>query len=204
MAAILVQSGSQQDRIFGKGKRLRGLHRYPQLIWTISVKVRFDFMTLGGVTESRVRTQLQFDDANGIFDMPINDILEGMRFIGYCICSYCYQKLDWYSYFLLWWDEIWLVQERVFVFTKVSTSPRVSSYLVKAYQIYLCCCKDWKLLFFDVATSFDYVVHRVHAVSFDACVLGFASTIVVAGYIVSAGICDAAGSFVLAVFIYIC
>ncbi|GJQ98863.1 hypothetical protein Tco_0521848 [Tanacetum coccineum] len=96
----------------------------------------------------------------------------------------------------------------VFVLTKVSTSPRVSSYLVKAYQIYLCCCKDWKLLFFDVATSFDYAVHRVHAVSFDAAVLDVAALvsaacIIAAGYIVSAGICDAAGSFVLAVFIYI-
>ncbi|GKD63065.1 hypothetical protein Tco_1305173, partial [Tanacetum coccineum] len=91
----------------------------------------------------------------------------------------------------------------------LSTSPRVSSYLVKAYQIYLCCCKDWKLLFFDVATSIDSAVHRVHAVSFDAAVLDGASTvsaacIVAAGYIVSAGICDAAGLFVLAVFIYIC
>ncbi|GJT19529.1 hypothetical protein Tco_0878235 [Tanacetum coccineum] len=35
------------------------------------------------VTESLIRTQLQLDDANGIFDMPINDILEGMRVIGY-------------------------------------------------------------------------------------------------------------------------
>ncbi|GJS98659.1 hypothetical protein Tco_0819829 [Tanacetum coccineum] len=35
------------------------------------------------VTESLIRTQFQFDDANGIFDMPINDILEGMRVIGY-------------------------------------------------------------------------------------------------------------------------
>ncbi|GKF10811.1 hypothetical protein Tco_0048737 [Tanacetum coccineum] len=34
------------------------------------------------VTESLIRTQLQFDDDNGIFDMPINDILEGMRVIG--------------------------------------------------------------------------------------------------------------------------
>ncbi|GKF58797.1 hypothetical protein Tco_0172334, partial [Tanacetum coccineum] len=33
------------------------------------------------VTESLIRTQLHFDDANGIFDMPINDILEGMRVI---------------------------------------------------------------------------------------------------------------------------
>ncbi|GJY13857.1 hypothetical protein Tco_0383166 [Tanacetum coccineum] len=63
---------------------------------------------------------------------------------------------------------------------------------------------DWKLLFFDVATSFDSAVHRVHAVSFDAAVLDVAACIVAAGYIVSAGICDAAGLFVLAVFIYIC
>ncbi|GKC72897.1 hypothetical protein Tco_1118780 [Tanacetum coccineum] len=35
------------------------------------------------VTESLIRTQLQFDDANGIFDMPNNEILEGMRVIGY-------------------------------------------------------------------------------------------------------------------------
>ncbi|GJS26884.1 hypothetical protein Tco_0487504, partial [Tanacetum coccineum] len=68
----------------------------------------------------------------------------------------------------------------------VSTRPRVSSYLVKAYQIYLCCCKDWKLLFFDVATSFDSAVHRVHAVSFDAAVLDVASSSssVSAGYII--------------------
>ncbi|GJS70036.1 hypothetical protein Tco_0702877 [Tanacetum coccineum] len=53
------------------------------------------------------------------------------------------------------------------------------------------CCKDWKLLFFNVATSFDSAVHRVHAVSFDAAVLDVASTvsaacIVAAGYLVSA------------------
>ncbi|GKA15907.1 putative ribonuclease H-like domain-containing protein [Tanacetum coccineum] len=35
------------------------------------------------VTESLIRTQLHFDDANGIFDMPNSDILEGMRVIGY-------------------------------------------------------------------------------------------------------------------------
>ncbi|GJW34201.1 hypothetical protein Tco_0054233 [Tanacetum coccineum] len=88
---------------------------------------------------------------------------------------------------------------RVFVLTKVSTSPRVSSYLVKAYPIYLCCCKDWKLLFFDVATSFDSAIHRVHDVSFDAADLDVAdldvasmvsaACIVAAGYLVSAGIC---------------
>nr|GEV94333.1 ribonuclease H-like domain, reverse transcriptase, RNA-dependent DNA polymerase [Tanacetum cinerariifolium] len=35
------------------------------------------------VTESLIRYQLQLADANGIFDMPINDIFEGMRVIGY-------------------------------------------------------------------------------------------------------------------------
>ncbi|GJS80388.1 hypothetical protein Tco_0730269 [Tanacetum coccineum] len=66
----------------------------------------------------------------------------------------------------------------VFVFTNVSTRPKgVVSFLVKAYHILLCCCKDWKLLFFDVATSFDSAVHRVHAVSFDAAVLDVASTV---------------------------
>nr|GEW24562.1 hypothetical protein [Tanacetum cinerariifolium] len=35
------------------------------------------------VTESLIRTQLQLADANGIFDMPINDIFEGMMVIGY-------------------------------------------------------------------------------------------------------------------------
>ncbi|GJW71846.1 hypothetical protein Tco_0128763 [Tanacetum coccineum] len=30
--------------------------------------------------------------------------------------------------------------------------------------------KDWKLLFFDVATTFDSAVYRVHAISFDAVV----------------------------------
>ncbi|GJV11910.1 hypothetical protein Tco_1353451 [Tanacetum coccineum] len=89
---------------------------------------------------------------------------------------------------------------RVFQFTLDSRSKKLDWFLLH---------QDWKLLFFDVATSFDSAVHRVHAVSFDAAVLDVASTvsaacIVAAGYIVSAGICDAAGSFVLAVFIYIC
>ncbi|GKA42983.1 hypothetical protein Tco_0735643 [Tanacetum coccineum] len=35
------------------------------------------------MTESLIRTQLHFDDVNGIFDMPNSDILEGMRAIGY-------------------------------------------------------------------------------------------------------------------------
>ncbi|GKB55664.1 hypothetical protein Tco_0911850 [Tanacetum coccineum] len=35
------------------------------------------------VTESLIRAQLQLDDANGIFGMPIDDILEGMGIIGY-------------------------------------------------------------------------------------------------------------------------
>ncbi|GJW76216.1 hypothetical protein Tco_0137898 [Tanacetum coccineum] len=89
---------------------------------------------------------------------------------------------------------------RVFQFTLDSRSEKLDWFLLH---------QDWKLLFFDVATSFDSAVHRVHAVSFDAAVLDVASTvsaacIVAAGYIVSAGIFDAAGSVVLAVFIYIC
>ncbi|GJS52470.1 hypothetical protein Tco_0625832 [Tanacetum coccineum] len=35
------------------------------------------------VTESLIRTQLHFEDANGIVAMPNSDILEGMRVIGY-------------------------------------------------------------------------------------------------------------------------
>ncbi|GJT31455.1 hypothetical protein Tco_0911730 [Tanacetum coccineum] len=78
---------------------------------------------------------------------------------------------------------------RVFQFTLDSRSEKLDWFLLH---------QDWKLLFFDVATSFDSAVHRVHAVSFDAAVLDVASTvsaacIVAAGYIVSAGICDAAG-----------
>ncbi|GJR90951.1 hypothetical protein Tco_0214962 [Tanacetum coccineum] len=144
----------------------------------------------------------------------------------------CYQKLDGIHFPCSCWDEKWLVQEgtalelaspeqtatgkdmsnplygcdglpktvRVFQFTLDSRSEKLDWFLLH---------QDWKLLFFDVATSFDSAVHRVHAVSFDAAVLDVASTvsaacIVAAGYIVSAGICDAAGSFVLAVFIYIC
>ncbi|GJU05335.1 hypothetical protein Tco_1121765 [Tanacetum coccineum] len=89
---------------------------------------------------------------------------------------------------------------RVFQFTLDSRSEKLDWFLLH---------QDWKLLFFDVATSFDSAVHRVHAVSFDAAVLDAAATvsaacIIAAGYIVSAGICDAAGSFVLAVFISIC
>ncbi|GJU00777.1 reverse transcriptase domain-containing protein [Tanacetum coccineum] len=78
---------------------------------------------------------------------------------------------------------------RVFQFTLDSRSEKLDWFLLH---------QDWKLLFFDVATSFDSAVHRVHAVSFDAAVLDVAATvsaacIVAAGYIVSAGICDAAG-----------
>ncbi|GKF60373.1 hypothetical protein Tco_0177159 [Tanacetum coccineum] len=83
---------------------------------------------------------------------------------------------------------------RVFQFTLDSRSEKLDWFLLH---------QDWNLLFFDVATSFDSVVHRVHAVLFDAAGLDVAC-IVPAGYIVSASICDDAGSFVLAVFIYIC
>ncbi|GKD41049.1 hypothetical protein Tco_1261256 [Tanacetum coccineum] len=121
-----------------------------------------------------------------------------------------YQKLDGIHFPCSCWDEKWLVQEgtalgkdmlnplygcdglpktvRVFQFTLDSRSEKLDWFLLH---------QDWKLLFFDVATSFDSAVHRVYAVSFDAAVLDVASTvsaacIVAAGYIVSAGICDAA------------
>ncbi|GJR32617.1 hypothetical protein Tco_1108849 [Tanacetum coccineum] len=54
------------------------------------------------------------------------------------------------------------------------------------------------LLFFDVATSFDSAVHRVHVVSFDAAVLDAAATVSAACIIAARvhcfmlGICDAA------------
>ncbi|GJS95079.1 hypothetical protein Tco_0802047 [Tanacetum coccineum] len=77
---------------------------------------------------------------------------------------------------------------RVFQFTLDSCSEKLDWFLLH---------QDWRLLFFDVATSFDSVVHRVHAVSFDTAVLDVAAPvsaacIIAAGYIVSAGICDAA------------
>ncbi|GJR53751.1 ribonuclease H-like domain-containing protein [Tanacetum coccineum] len=50
---------------------------------------------------------------------------------------------------------------RVFQFTLDSRSEKLDWLLLH---------QDWKLLFFDVAASFDSAVHRVHAVSFDAAV----------------------------------
>ncbi|GKB03795.1 hypothetical protein Tco_0831938, partial [Tanacetum coccineum] len=87
---------------------------------------------------------------------------------------------------------------RVFQFTLDSRSEKLDWFLLH---------QDWKLLFFDVATSFDSAVHRVHAVSFDAAVLDVAATvsaacIVAAGYIVSAGICDAAEMFISADYVH--
>ncbi|GJR66212.1 retrovirus-related pol polyprotein from transposon TNT 1-94 [Tanacetum coccineum] len=105
----------------------------------------------------------------------------------------CYQKLDGIHFPCSCWDEKWLVQEgtalelaspeqtatgkdvsnplygcdglpktvRVFQFTLDSRSEKLDWLLLH---------QDWKLLFFDVAASFDSAVHRVHAVSFDAAV----------------------------------
>ncbi|GKB32633.1 hypothetical protein Tco_0872034, partial [Tanacetum coccineum] len=69
---------------------------------------------------------------------------------------------------------------RVFQFTFDSRSEKLDWFLLH---------QDWKLLIRDVAASFDSVVHRVHAVSFDAAVASTVSAacIVAAGYIVSAG-----------------
>ncbi|GJW77981.1 hypothetical protein Tco_0139663 [Tanacetum coccineum] len=77
---------------------------------------------------------------------------------------------------------------RVFQFTLDFCSEKLDWFLLH---------QDWKLLFFDDATSFDSDVHRVHAISFDAAVLDAdapvsAACILAAGYIVSAGISDAA------------
>ncbi|GKB28521.1 hypothetical protein Tco_0867922 [Tanacetum coccineum] len=57
---------------------------------------------------------------------------------------------------------------RVFQFTLDSRSEKLDWFLLH---------QDWKLLFFDVAISFDSAVRRVHAVSFDAAVLDVASTV---------------------------
>ncbi|GJV08343.1 retrovirus-related pol polyprotein from transposon TNT 1-94 [Tanacetum coccineum] len=57
---------------------------------------------------------------------------------------------------------------RVFQFTLDSCSEKLDWFLLH---------QDWKLLFFDVATSFDSAVHRVHAVSFDAAVFNVAATV---------------------------
>ncbi|GJS57627.1 hypothetical protein Tco_0652411 [Tanacetum coccineum] len=89
---------------------------------------------------------------------------------------------------------------RVFQFTLDSRSEKLDWFLLH---------QDWKLLFFDDAISFDSTVQRVHVVSFDVAILDdaakvSAACIIAASYIVSAGICDAAGSSVLAVFINIC
>ncbi|GJV96901.1 hypothetical protein Tco_1548478 [Tanacetum coccineum] len=59
---------------------------------------------------------------------------------------------------------------RVFQFTLDSCSVKLEWFLVLHQG-------DWKLLFFDVATSFDSAVHRVHAVSFDAAVFNVADTV---------------------------
>ncbi|GKE13079.1 hypothetical protein Tco_1416630, partial [Tanacetum coccineum] len=85
----------------------------------------------------------------------------------------------------------------------------VQTSLRQSYECLALALCNWKLLFFDDATSFDSAVHRVHAVSFDAAVLDAAAPvsaacIIAIGYIVSAGVYDAAGSVVLAVFINIC
>ncbi|GJZ11652.1 hypothetical protein Tco_0546411 [Tanacetum coccineum] len=133
-------------------------------------------------------------------------------------------KLDGIHFPCSCWDEKWLVQEGTAL---ELASPEQNGYRLRMLNPWYGCDSlpktvkgipihpvpvtekldwffvtqgYWKLLFFDVATSSDSAVHRVHAVSFDAAVLDVASTvsaacIVAAGYIVSAGICDAAGSF---------
>ncbi|GKB56630.1 hypothetical protein Tco_0912816, partial [Tanacetum coccineum] len=99
-----------------------------------------------------------------------------------------YQKLDGIQFPCSCWNEKWLVQEGTAL--ELASPEQTATGKDMSNPLYGCdgclfspkyqLAQDWKLLFFDVATSFDSAVHRVHAVSFDA------------------------GSFVLAVFIYIC
>ncbi|GJT57537.1 hypothetical protein Tco_0992591 [Tanacetum coccineum] len=68
---------------------------------------------------------------------------------------------------------------RVFQFTLDSCSEKLDWFLLHQ-GVY------WKLLFFDVATSFGSAVHRVSAVSIDATDLVAAGYLVSAAYFVSA------------------
>ncbi|GKB72633.1 hypothetical protein Tco_0934045, partial [Tanacetum coccineum] len=148
-------------------------------------------------------TQLQFDDANGIFDMPINDILEGMSA---CTARQMVFSSPWltakkesgsplqtalvcnsnpliavktFSNPLYGCDGL-PKTVRVFQFTLDSRSEKLDWLLLH---------QEWKLLIRDIAASFDSAVHRVHAVSFDAAVASSVSAtcIIAAGYIVAAG-----------------
>ncbi|GJY67812.1 hypothetical protein Tco_0470794 [Tanacetum coccineum] len=94
---------------------------------------------------------------------------------------------------------------RVFQFTIDSRSEKLDWFLLH---------QDWKLLFFDVATSLSFdssSVQRVHAVSFGCCCFvwcfyGFLLLVLLlaAWLHCICGINDAAGLFVLASSIYIC
>ncbi|GJS28845.1 hypothetical protein Tco_0489465 [Tanacetum coccineum] len=119
-----------------------------------------------------------------------------------------YQKLDGVHFPCSCWDEKWLVQEGTTLELASPEQMATGKDMSNPLYGYDGLPKIVRLLFFDVATSFDSAVHQVHAVSFDAAVLDVAAMvsaacIIAAGYIVSAGICDAASSFVLVVFIYI-
>ncbi|GJV54307.1 hypothetical protein Tco_1450048 [Tanacetum coccineum] len=108
----------------------------------------------------------------------IQTVQDGLRQAYECIASApLYQKLDGIHFPCYCWDEKWLVR---------GTDSGMLDSLVQT-------ATDWKLLFFDVAISFDSAVRRVHAVSFDAAVLDVAST-VSATCIVAAEIFVSAGS----------
>ncbi|GKC32843.1 hypothetical protein Tco_1040137 [Tanacetum coccineum] len=69
------------------------------------------------------------------------------------------------------------------VYEELASPEQTATGCLLSPKYQLCCGKDWRLLFFDVAASFDSAVHRVHAVSFDA---AMASTVSAAAYFVSA------------------
>ncbi|GJR97742.1 hypothetical protein Tco_0269916 [Tanacetum coccineum] len=65
------------NRLLGGGKRFRDFTDIPAIWITISIKRLV-------VDESQIKgTSLQLDDANGIFDMQIDDIFAGMEAIGF-------------------------------------------------------------------------------------------------------------------------
>ncbi|GKE77692.1 hypothetical protein Tco_1543812 [Tanacetum coccineum] len=127
------------------------------------------------VTESLIRAQLQLDDANGIFDMQIDDIFAGMGAIGYPPVDMVINPP---------WTLPFLGAKGLTSPEQTATGKGISNPLMavmvcpKPYGIQLTnvsSTENWKLLLRDVAASFDSAVHRVHAGSFDAAVASLVS-----------------------------
>ncbi|GJS68872.1 hypothetical protein Tco_0683437 [Tanacetum coccineum] len=82
MAALQYKDDHKTDRILG---RIRGSEDFTisSVLGPLSIGVAAIDGREVVVTESLIRAQLQLDDANGIFDMQIDDIFAGMGAIGY-------------------------------------------------------------------------------------------------------------------------